>query len=230
MAAVVDEVVHAVDPVEVILFGSVARGEDGPDSDIDLLVVFEHIEPDEKRPMMARIRSAIDTFAPIDVLVTDPAEMAERHDDVGSVLYWPAREGRSVYRRPVSTQSDPDEWLRYAHDDLAAARLLLTDAGCPRAFACFHAQQAAEKALKASLVGQLSSSARRTTSPCSLALQSEPVRSEVAGLELQRLQQWALDDRYPADVPEASAGEAGEVVGVASRLVDVVADALAAGP
>ena len=43
--SVVDEVVRAVDPAEVILFGSVARGEDGPDSDIDLLVVFEHIEP-----------------------------------------------------------------------------------------------------------------------------------------------------------------------------------------
>ena len=96
---VVDEVVRAVDPVEVILFGSVARGEDGPDSDIDLLVVFDHIEPADKRPMMARIRSAIDTFAPIDVIVSDPAEMAERHDDIGSILYWPAREGRSAYRR-----------------------------------------------------------------------------------------------------------------------------------
>ena len=42
--AVVDEVVAAVDPLEVILFGSVARGEDGPDSDIDLLVVLDHIE------------------------------------------------------------------------------------------------------------------------------------------------------------------------------------------
>src|SRR5215210_7113254 len=69
--SVVDEVVRAVDPTEVILFGSVARGEDGPDSDIDLLVVFEHIEPAEKRPMMARIRSAIETFAPVDVIVTD---------------------------------------------------------------------------------------------------------------------------------------------------------------
>ena len=97
--SVVDEVVRAVDPTEVILFGSVARGEDGPDSDIDLLVVFDHIEPAEKRPMMARIRSAIETFAPVDVIVTDPAEMAERHDDVGSILYWPAREGRPVYRR-----------------------------------------------------------------------------------------------------------------------------------
>jgi uncharacterized protein len=96
---VVDEVVRAVEPAEVILFGSVARGEDGPDSDIDLLVVFDHIEPAEKRPMMASIRSAIETFAPVDVIVTDPAEMAERHDAVGSILYWPTREGRSVYRR-----------------------------------------------------------------------------------------------------------------------------------
>ena len=98
-SSVVDEIVGAVDPTEVILFGSVARGDDGPDSDIDLLVVFDHIEPAEKRQMMARIRSAIETFAPVDVIVTDPPEMAERHDDVGSILYWPAREGRPVYRR-----------------------------------------------------------------------------------------------------------------------------------
>ncbi len=97
--SVVDEVVRAVDPDEVILFGSVARGDDGPDSDIDLLVVFEHIDPAEKRPMMARIRSAITTFAPVDVIVSDRAEMAERHDDVGSILYWPARDGQPVYRR-----------------------------------------------------------------------------------------------------------------------------------
>ena len=97
--AVVDEVVRAVDPAEVILFGSVARGEEGPDSDIDLLVVFDHIEPAEKRPMMALIRTAIETFAPVDVFVTDAAEMVERRDDVGSILYWPAREGRAVYRR-----------------------------------------------------------------------------------------------------------------------------------
>ena len=48
---------------------------------------------------MARIRSAITTFAPVDVFVTDPAEIAERRDDVGSLVYWPLREGRSVYRR-----------------------------------------------------------------------------------------------------------------------------------
>lgn len=97
--AVVDEVVQAVDPVEVVLFGSLARGEGGPDSDIDLLVVLDHIAPGDKRQMMARIRSAITTFAPVDVIVTDPQELARRGDDAGSILYWPVREGRHVYRR-----------------------------------------------------------------------------------------------------------------------------------
>jgi predicted nucleotidyltransferase len=96
---VVDEVVAAFEPLEVILFGSVARGEDGPDSDIDLLVVFDHLEPEQKRPLMADVRRSIKTVAPIDVLVTDPSEIEARRDQVGSILYWPLREGRSVYRR-----------------------------------------------------------------------------------------------------------------------------------
>jgi uncharacterized protein len=96
---VVDELVAAVDPLEVILFGSVARGDDGPDSDIDLLVVFDHVDPSEKRSLMAHARRSITTVAPIDVLVTDQAEIDARRDHVGSILYWPLREGRSVYRR-----------------------------------------------------------------------------------------------------------------------------------
>ncbi len=99
---VVDEVVAAVDPLEVILFGSVARGDDGPDSDIDLLVVFDHVDPSEKRSLMAHVRRSITTVAPIDVLVTDESEIDARRDHVGSILYWPLREGRSVYRRPLA--------------------------------------------------------------------------------------------------------------------------------
>ena len=53
----------------------------------------------EAHPLLLEERS-IQTFVPVDVLITDPTEMAERRDDVGSVLYWPLREGRSVYRRP----------------------------------------------------------------------------------------------------------------------------------
>ena len=58
-------------------------------------------------------------------------------------------------------------------------------------------------------------------------LQPEPLRSAVLALDVERVQPWAVDARYPADVPEVSPEEAGDVVGVASRLVDLVADALA---
>jgi hypothetical protein len=52
--------------------------------------------------MMARIRSAIETFAPVDVIVTDPAEMAERHDDVGWILYRATRERCTAGECPSS--------------------------------------------------------------------------------------------------------------------------------
>ncbi len=103
---VVGEVVNAVNPLEVILFGSVARGDAGPDSDIDLLLVFDQLDQADKRAMMARARArararaSVTTVAPVDVLVSDVDEVARRRDDVGSILYWPVREGRSVYRRP----------------------------------------------------------------------------------------------------------------------------------
>ena len=41
---VVREIVDAFDPVELVVFGSVARGEEGPDSDLDLLVVFDRAD------------------------------------------------------------------------------------------------------------------------------------------------------------------------------------------
>ena len=37
-------IVERFDPLQVILFGSQARGDAHPDSDVDLLVVFPHLE------------------------------------------------------------------------------------------------------------------------------------------------------------------------------------------
>ena len=59
-----------------------------------------------------------------------------------------------------------------------------------------------------------------------VALQPEPVRTAVGDLELQRLQQWAVDARYPADLPDITAGEAVAVIAIADQIVATVADAL----
>lgn len=131
----------------------------------------------------------------------------------------------------MSKQSDPHEWLRFAHDDLAAARLLLTDVELPVRTACFPAQQAAEKALKASLVHAAIQFRKTHDLVVLVALQPDPVRSEVDSLDLQRLQQWAVHARYPADLPDITAGEAASVVAIADQIVALVDVAVGAkGP
>ena len=95
---VVDAIVQEFDPLQVVLFGSIARGDAGPDSDIDLLVVL--------REVTHRIEAAIairDSIAhlppPIDVVPTDPEEIARRRAQPGSVIHTALSEGEVVYER-----------------------------------------------------------------------------------------------------------------------------------
>lgn len=99
LPAAVGDVVRAVAPRQVVLFGSVARGDEGPDSDLDLLVVLDRVEPSERARLISSIRRSISAPAPIDIFVTDPDEFERRRDVIGSIFYWPAREGEVVYER-----------------------------------------------------------------------------------------------------------------------------------
>ena len=83
-------------PLKVILFGSRARGDAKPNSDVDLLI----IEPDPvaQRKEAARLRKMLRAFkAQIDIVVYGQA-FAERYWDIpGSVLYPAFREGKVLY-------------------------------------------------------------------------------------------------------------------------------------
>jgi predicted nucleotidyltransferase len=96
---VVEDIVSTVDPVKIILFGSVLRGEAGADSDLDLLVVLDELDPGDRARLMGEIRFAIGAPMAIDVFVTDVEECERRRDVVGSLHYWPLREGEMVYER-----------------------------------------------------------------------------------------------------------------------------------
>jgi uncharacterized protein len=98
---VVDDVVRFARPVRIIVFGSLARGDEGPESDADLLVVLDRLDRSQRPEVMAAVRRAITAPVPVDVLVTDPEEIAQRGDVNGSSLYWPLREGRVLYERPA---------------------------------------------------------------------------------------------------------------------------------
>ncbi len=92
-------IVKRFHPEKIILFGSQARGDAGPDSDIDLLIVMP-VEGSvcEKR---LDIRQALhDIPLPLDVVVTPPEEFAWRKEVVGTIE-WPAtRESKVLYARP----------------------------------------------------------------------------------------------------------------------------------
>lgn len=99
---VIDDVVAAFDPVRVIVFGSVARREDRPESDLDLLVLFDDMPSEDRRSLMGKIRGAISAPIPIDVLVGSVTEYEALKDVNGSPYYWPAREGRVAHERPAT--------------------------------------------------------------------------------------------------------------------------------
>ncbi len=94
----VRRIVRDFHPERVILFGSHARGEAGPDSDVDLLVVM----PVEglKHKKQVEIRVALhDIRIPKDIIVTTPEDFAWRKDVVGTIEYPAVREGKVLYAR-----------------------------------------------------------------------------------------------------------------------------------
>lgn len=93
----VRRIVGGFDPEKIILFGSRARGDAGPDSDVDLLVVMQ---TESKREAAVRIGVALDAMGiPKDVLVITPDEFERRKNIVGTAAYPAHHEGRILYER-----------------------------------------------------------------------------------------------------------------------------------
>jgi len=80
-------------PVRVILFGSHARGDAGPRSDLDFAVIEPHVS--SRHAEMVRLRRALAGLrVPIDVLVYSDAQVAEWGEVPGTVLHAALSEGR----------------------------------------------------------------------------------------------------------------------------------------
>ncbi len=78
---------------EVILFGSHARGDAVPDSDLDFLVVEPNVH--SKHAEMVRLRDALRPLrVPADVLVTSRAIFEDWRDTPNNVLFQAWTEGR----------------------------------------------------------------------------------------------------------------------------------------
>ena len=92
---IIRRIVEVAAPEKIILFGSAARGEMGPDSDVDLLVIKSGVH---RRKTAWSIRQRLAGIGiPKDVIVATPEDI-ERHRDTIGLIYRPAlREGKVVY-------------------------------------------------------------------------------------------------------------------------------------
>jgi HEPN domain-containing protein len=111
-------------------------------------------------------------------------------------------------------------WLRLAEQDLVAARVLLTDPSAANRIACFLAQQAAEKALKAGLISLDESFPKIHGLTELLGRFPDGRRPAVDPDHLDVLDPWVLDGRYAADLPEVAPHEAEHVIELAGGVVD----------
>lgn len=92
---IVRRIVEAVEPEKIILFGSAARGDTGPHSDVDLLVIKEGA--DHWRTARRIYRRLAGVRVAVDAVVVTPQDV-ERYGNSQALVIAPAlREGRVVY-------------------------------------------------------------------------------------------------------------------------------------
>lgn len=111
------------------------------------------------------------------------------------------------------------QWLQKADNDLKTAEhtLLITE-DCPFDTVCFHAQQCAEKCVKALLV-MVQAPFRKTHDLEELSLLAAPwLALPVPVADLAKLTPHATNSRYPDDWRSPSRAEADWAVGVARRV------------
>lgn len=92
----ISRIKHVVEPEEIILFGSVARGLMAHDSDIDVLVVV----PDgtHRRHTCQRIYRSLRGFGqPVDVLVATKNDLIVHKEDTGFIYRNILSEGKTIY-------------------------------------------------------------------------------------------------------------------------------------
>jgi hypothetical protein len=99
IAEITHRLVEFYQPIRIYLFGSVARGDDGPDSDLDFLVVVADDAPEYKRS----------------------GRLGSRHP---CRLPSCGRAGYSMTPSEARAR-ESREWLAKADEDLASARVLI---------------------------------------------------------------------------------------------------------
>ena len=235
IAIMTERIVHDFDPLQIILFGSQARGDADRHSDIDLLVVFAELA-DKRKTAIDIQRALADVPVAKDILVTTFEEFERSRTRIGSVLRYAQQEGKTLWKslnavarasarccgmpnkkvksfmQATERVADTVRWLRYAAEDLITAETLLRQPHVPPRQSCWHAQQAAEKALKAGLICLQIDFPRTHDLNILRSLLPESWHLKTAHPNLGDLNRWVVEARYPEDVREATEADTSTAV------------------
>ena len=228
-----DAVVEAVDPVEIILFGSVAVASSG--NDLDLLVVTDDRHGAAAADSAHELTTALRPFKrafDIDDYVLSRSQFAEQFRRGSVFLRKIVSQGICIYMR-----EGMEAWRHQAEEDLRAAEFLLSG-GFYRG-ACYHAEQCVEKSIKTLLL-QRGWDPEKIHSIHRLAAIAEDYRLQ---LPLQTADIDLMDQiyrgRYPAEsgllpLDTPTREDADRSVAIAQRTVRALRESLAtsdqAGP
>ena len=97
LAEMVRRLADVYHPERIYLFGSVARGEAGPDSDYDLMVVVPDDAPPEALRSRPGYRAVRDLGAPRDIFVSRARDFQRQLHLKASFPSTVVREGRVLY-------------------------------------------------------------------------------------------------------------------------------------
>lgn len=97
LSQIVKRLVETYQPVRIYIFGSCARGEMGPDSDYDLLMVVPDDAPPERKRAKLAYQSLWGTGVAADVVVWTADRFTRRASVVTSLPATVLREGKLLY-------------------------------------------------------------------------------------------------------------------------------------
>lgn len=231
-------------PAKILLFGSRARGDHKSDSDLDILILekSDQLSDKDKNKYDKVLRGV---YPELTVIVRSLREAEEWKYVPGHLLTQALSDGKILHQdeaitegreaeRGGSTQVAEQEeieykttvdlakeWVMKADSDLANARYILETDG-PFDTVCFHAQQGAEKYLKAflGLHGRRIKKTHELKHLLAECSRFAPI-AESDALDLDGLSEYAITARYDTKF-WPTRETAAEALALAMRIVDIL--------
>ncbi len=96
LAETVRRIVESVHPKQIILFGSATRGDIGPNSDLDLLIIIPS-GGHRRRTAQTIYRKLIGVGFAIDIIVVTEDDIEKFGETMGMVIQPALKEGKVLY-------------------------------------------------------------------------------------------------------------------------------------